>query len=233
MWDQPPPSYDDALRMPPPSSSSRSSPPPRHVSSSPTQCHPSTTACSTGRRFTYDVDADHWDQTSVRLRVATEPFAKGGQRYAFRARELCAGGDEVECVVKELMPDLNQDMAFEEAMTQMTAEAYAQEFNRACASRGLAHRVAFLPVSVVQLDGSPNPLCLEPFLAGDYCKHSDNDGWSDHDELSAAFSYYTYHQTGGLLVICDIQGVGDFYTDPQIHTFDGEGFGAGDDELEK
>ena len=29
------------------------------------------------------------------------------------------------------------------------------------------------------------------------------------------------------MVVCDIQGVGDFYTDPQIHTWDGEGFGMG------
>ena len=28
-------------------------------------------------------------------------------------------------------------------------------------------------------------------------------------------------------MVCDIQGVGTFYTDPQIHTHDGEGFGAG------
>jgi hypothetical protein len=28
-------------------------------------------------------------------------------------------------------------------------------------------------------------------------------------------------------LICDIQGVGDCYTDPQIHTTNGEGFGKG------
>jgi myosin-heavy-chain kinase len=42
-----------------------------------------------------------------------------------------------------------------------------------------------------------------------------------------AFSYFTHHVSGGSLVIADIQGVGTFYTDPQIHTLDGEGFGAG------
>jgi len=43
----------------------------------------------------------------------------------------------------------------------------------------------------------------------------------------AAFCYFTYIASGKLSVVCDIQGVGTFYTDPQIHTFDGEGFGAG------
>jgi len=29
------------------------------------------------------------------------------------------------------------------------------------------------------------------------------------------------------MLICDIQGVGDLYTDPQIHSADGKGFGNG------
>eukprot|EP00913_Durusdinium_trenchii_P021829 g20511.t1 len=75
-------------------------------------------------------------------------------------------------------------------MTQMVADSYAQEFNKACHQAGLPHRLAFLPVSVVKIHGYEEPLCLEPFLTGDY-------------------------------------GVGTFYTDPQIHTVHGEGFGAG------
>ena len=38
---------------------------------------------------------------------------------------------------------------------------------------------------------------------------------------------FTYVSSERLLVVCDIQGVGSFYTDPQIHTWDGEGFGMG------
>merc|ERR1712216_176914 len=59
-------------------------------------------------------------------------------------------------------------------------------------------------------------------------KHSDNDGHNEtEDEVAAAFSYFTYINSNRLLVVCDIQGVGTFYTDPQIHTFDGQGFGLG------
>ena len=29
------------------------------------------------------------------------------------------------------------------------------------------------------------------------------------------------------MCVCDIQGVGDLYTDPQVHTADGQGFGQG------
>jgi len=42
-----------------------------------------------------------------------------------------------------------------------------------------------------------------------------------------AFSHFTYVVSGGRYLVVDIQGVGDVYTDPQIHSLDGKGFGLG------
>ena len=36
-----------------------------------------------------------------------------------------------------------------------------------------------------------------------------------------------YTASNKRLLVCDIQGVGDLYTDPQIHTYHGHGFGMG------
>lgn len=158
------------------------------------------------------------------------PFDQGGMRIVHRATEVLADGTEIDAVVKRFKPEINRDpeINFHEAMTQMVAESYAQDFNRACSNAGLPCRVAFLPVSVVKLEGTAETMCLEPYLAGDYVKHSDNTGHNEtEDEVAAAFSYFTYVNSNKLLVVCDIQGVGTFYTDPQIHTFDGAGFGAG------
>lgn len=33
-----------------------------------------------------------------------------------------------------------------------------------------------------------------------------------------AFSHFTFERSGHQLIVVDIQGVGDLYTDPQIHT---------------
>jgi hypothetical protein len=33
-----------------------------------------------------------------------------------------------------------------------------------------------------------------------------------------AFSHFSFYHSGGEQLVCDIQGVGDLYTDPQIHT---------------
>lgn len=182
------------------------------------------------KKYTYDCGKDSWDQEFTRIRVDREPFGEGGMRLAYRAREILEDGSEVEAVVKRMKPGCapSGDHMFHEAMTQMVAESYAQDFNKACVASGLPHRVAFLPVSVLQLEGSTECVALEPYLAGEYVKHNDNDGHNEtQDAIAAAFSYFTNVTSNKLLVVCDIQGVGTFYTDPQVHTFDGEGFGAG------
>lgn len=44
---------------------------------------------------------------------------------------------------------------------------------------------------------------------------------------SQAFSHFTFERSGHQLIVVDIQGVGDLYTDPQIHTETGTDFGDG------
>jgi hypothetical protein len=148
-----------------------------------------------------------------------------------------ASNDGMESVVKIFKPPMTNDrrVYFDETMTQSVAETYAQDFNRLASQKGLKVSVAFLPVSVLHFynDGHPSTesgqlACLEPYLPGDYVKHNDNGGnIGTSDPTAQAFSYFSYIQSNKLLVVCDIQGVGDFYTDPQIHTMDGSGFGMG------
>lgn len=110
---------------------------------------------------------------------------------------------------------------------QMIAESYAQKFN----ANSPVEKVAILPIAVCRLQ---NALCgsyfctVEPFLPGQYIKHSDTVGTvATSDPVPQAFSHFTYEVSQHLLVVCDIQGVSNFYTDPQIHSVDGKGFGLG------
>lgn len=48
-----------------------------------------------------------------------------------------------------------------------------------------------------------------------------------HRSTPQAFSHYTFQASGGQLMVVDIQGVGDLYTDPQFHTLSGAEFGEG------
>lgn len=46
-------------------------------------------------------------------------------------------------------------------------------------------------------------------------------------QYSEAFSHFSLVESGGSMLVCDLQGVHDFFTDPQIHTEDGKGLGMG------
>ena len=93
---------------------------------------------------------------------------------------------------------------------------------------------------------------MERFIAGPYRKHNNNFGYVSEDERNTpqAFSHFSYEVSSHKILVCDIQvscrcaspslcfeialshflslqGVGDLYTDPQIHSRDGQGFGKG------
>jgi hypothetical protein len=58
--------------------------------------------------------------------------------------------------------------------------------------------------------------------------HSKDRDASTLDARTAqCFSHFTYQHSAHQILICDIQGVGGVYTDPQIHTITGKGFGEG------
>lgn len=78
------------------------------------------------------------------------------------------------------------------------------------------------------------PTCtMERHVEGDYVKYNDNWSWCDEKRNTPqAFSHFTWEASGNKLLICDLQGVGDCWTDPQIHTTDGRGFGKGNAGLQ-
>jgi myosin-heavy-chain kinase len=192
-----------------------------------------------GSKLTYECARDKWNVEPVKLKVELEPFQEGGMRLAYKAREIFDDGGECDVVLKHFKEEAvaededEDELIKSEAMTQMVADDYAQSFNKLASAKGLSHRVAFLPVSVVKVmatDGSTRveTYSIEPYLPGEYIKYNDNFGHTaNEDEVALAFCFFTHHVSGGALVVTDLQGVGTFYTDPQIHTLDGEGFGAG------
>lgn len=71
---------------------------------------------------------------------------------------------------------------------------------------------------------------LEHYIEGKYIKYNSNSGFVRDDNMRLtpqAFSHFTFERSGHQLIVVDIQGVGDLYTDPQIHTEVGTDFGDG------
>lgn len=87
-------------------------------------------------------------------------------------------------------------------------------------------------VSVLEFKNRPgSPLYhLEHFIDGKYIKYNSNSGFVDDTHVRftpQAFSHFTFECSKHTVMVVDIQGVGDLYTDPQIHTVNGQDYGDG------
>lgn len=87
-------------------------------------------------------------------------------------------------------------------------------------------------VSVLEFKNRPDaPLYhLEHFIDGTYVKYNSNSGFVEDAHMRYtphAFSHFTFEASNHELIVVDIQGVGDLYTDPQIHTSLGTDYGDG------
>lgn len=55
-----------------------------------------------------------------------------------------------------------------------------------------------------------------------FVKHNSNAGYVETGNSRAtpqAFSAHSFYASGGRVMVVDIQGVGDLYTDPQVHQY--------------
>lgn len=87
-------------------------------------------------------------------------------------------------------------------------------------------------VSILEFKDRPDkPLFhLEHYIDGKYIKYNSNSGFVEDVQARntpQAFSHFTFERSNHELIVVDVQGVGDLYTDPQIHTFKGTEYGEG------
>ncbi|KAE9028533.1 hypothetical protein PR003_g5629 [Phytophthora rubi] len=208
-------------------------------------------------KHVFDSEHRKWTSSRIKIKIDTEPFAKGGLRQVFHLQDLsmpppALRGDDIDedsvmskCtsyVAKiAIDPNENPDTYFKDVEMQAVAAKYAKLYN----SYNPPRRVEFLEAWVLQLIPSAasengdqtienltlsGTICgVEPFIAGEYHKHNNNFGYVSELERNTpqAFSHFTYEASGQQILVVDIQGVGDHYTDPQIHTRRGKEFGKG------
>ncbi|KAN0045129.1 hypothetical protein ACTA71_006657 [Dictyostelium dimigraforme] len=132
---------------------------------------------------------------------------------------------------KEAEQQASRELYFEDVKMQMVCRDWGNKFNQ----KKPPKKIEFLMSWVVELiDRSPSSngqpiLCsIEPLLVGEFKKNNSNYGAVlTNRSTPQAFSHFTYELSNKQMIVVDIQGVDDLYTDPQIHTPDGKGFGLG------
>eukprot|EP01135_Chromosphaera_perkinsii_P000281 Nk52_evm50s62 gene=Nk52_evmTU50s62 len=174
----------------------------------------------------FDLKSMTWKQEYCKVKVDTSPFARGGLREAYHIQDLC---DQSKRYVGKMAMDPNSDQLqyFRDVEMQMYCKQFADCYNE----YGPPKKVDFISAWLLTLVDRPNqPLsAVEQYIEGPYRKHNNNYGYVNEDERNTpqAFSHFTYEASNHTSLVCDIQGVGDLYTDPQMHSIEDVEFGRG------
>eukprot|EP00759_Apiculatamorpha_spiralis_P050605 PhF_6_TR4837/c1_g1_i2/m.6735/K08292/EEF2K; elongation factor 2 kinase len=177
----------------------------------------------------WNVEKGVWSSRDVNVVIERTAFARGAMRLAYRYVEIPYHPvTSLIYVAKRSRKRLKEERLqyFQDVRMQSEAQKWAQCFNAMHPPK----EVKFLDPFVLELL-RPTVLTLgaELMLHGTFLKHNNNYGYVASQEryTPQAFSHFTYEYSKGELVVCDIQGVDDRYTDPQIHSADGKGYGRG------
>jgi len=200
-------------------------------------------------RWSYNAETQDWQKGFSQIKVAPNPFTNGMLRYCFYMIEISSDSRlrhnmgallvskmqttrEPTHVCKVYIdPYEERDSYFDDAVMQAEAQRFADMYNEL----DVPKKVGFLKVSVYEIldkPGTDGPIIcnVEEYIKGDYIKHNNNWDWCEDliaRNTPQTFSHYTYEASNRKLIVVDMQGVNDLYTDPQMHTRDKDGFGKG------
>ncbi|KAM6166871.1 eukaryotic elongation factor 2 kinase isoform 2-T2 [Erethizon dorsatum] len=185
-------------------------------------------------RHRYNAVTGEWLEDEVLIKMSSQPFGRGAMRECFRTKKLSnflhaqqwKGASNY--VAKRYIETVDRDVYFEDVRLQMEAKLWGEEYNRHKPPK----QVDIMQMCIIELKERPGkPLFhLEHYIEGKYIKYNSNSGFVRDDNIRLtpqAFSHFTFERSGHQLIVVDIQGVGDLYTDPQIHTETGTDFGDG------
>lgn len=191
-------------------------------------------------KHTFNPMTRRWSASNVTVSMSPQPFQEGTMRHVFDLVDYSLPPGRQQCVAKVSKdPYEARQTYFAEVEMQYKCKDLACKFNGHCPPK----RIDFIDAWVLEFPNRPSPsggrftVMAEPKLRGSYTKHSNNYGFVSPEDRNTpqAFSHWTWVASGGKLLVCDIQGVGDNYTDPQIHSNAGHQnylYGRGDMGME-
>ncbi|XP_069761734.1 eukaryotic elongation factor 2 kinase isoform X3 [Narcine bancroftii] len=188
----------------------------------------------TATRYRYNAISGKWVEDEVLMKMARQPFGRGAMRECYRTKKLSnftrhqQWKSASNYVAKRYIDSVDRDVYFEDVRLQMEAKLWGEEYNRHKPPK----QVDIMQMCILEMKNKPaKPLYhLEHYIEGKYIKYNSNSGFVRDENFRLtpqAFSHFTFERSAHQLLVVDIQGVGDLYTDPQIHTSSGTDFGDG------
>ena len=187
-------------------------------------------------RHRYNAIKKQWIKDECVVKMEPDKFANGAMRACFRLKKLSnfvhktswkhASNYVAKCYM--CTDEITRERYFDDVKLQMDAKLWAEIFNR----HNPPKKIDMFQMSVLEFKDRPNaPLFhLEHFIDGKYIKYNSNSGFVEELHVRytpQAFSHFTFESSNHELIVVDVQGVGDLYTDPQIHTANGTEYGDG------
>lgn len=185
-------------------------------------------------KLSFDVDTLEWHATATRIKLDLVPFATGQLRNAYFLQEWKENEAEPQLLVaKFTIRPADPSSYLSDVEMQAVCAHYAALYNEHVPPLKVYYARSWL----FKLKDRGDLVCsVEEYLPGSYVKYSNNNGYVGKETSTTeererntphAYSHFTFVASDYRLMVVDIQGVNDSYTDPQIHTADGRGFGAG------
>uniref|UniRef100_A0A8B9BQY0 Eukaryotic elongation factor 2 kinase n=2 Tax=Anser TaxID=8842 RepID=A0A8B9BQY0_9AVES len=183
-------------------------------------------------RYRYNAVTGNWVEDEVLIKMASQVRScKIGLSFRKKLSNFLHTQNwkgAYNYVAKQYIESVGREVYFEDVRLQMEAKLWGEEYNRHKPPK----QVDIVQTCIIEMKNRPGkPLFhLEHYIEGKYIKYNSNSGFVRDDNIRLtpqAFSHFTFERSGHQLIIVDIQGVGDLYTDPQIHTESGTDFGDG------
>lgn len=186
-------------------------------------------------RHRYDPVKRAWKKDICLVKMEDDSFANGSMRECFRLKKLsnfshdkCWKTSSNYVAKSYLSDDIINENYFDDVKVQMDAKLWAEIYNRFNPPK----KIDMFQMCILEFKERPgSPLFhLEHYMQGQYIKYNSNAGFVDDAHLRNtphAFSHFTFECSSHEQIVVDIQGVGDLYTDPQIHTSTGTDYGDG------
>ena len=193
------------------------------------------------RRHRYVPSSGTWITDTSMVKIEAFPFDRGAQRQVYRMKKISqaptahwsmldwakAPNYVAKCYITEdgqinMQADQRQKV-FDDIKLQHEAAHWAHEFNKA----GPPKKIIVIQCYVLEFINRPGSPVLgcERFVDGHdkygagFVKHNSNSGFVEtHEGRSTpqAFSAHSFYASKGNIMVVDVQGVGDLYTDPQV-----------------
>jgi len=182
--------------------------------------------------YTYDPVRRKWETHEIKAKIAKTSFAKGAMRAAYKMTDCSAMGPMRHKVCKTYMEEgaANEGVLRRDVQAQAVSQRYSDAFNQHAPPK----MVTFLTAQYGRRrDHNDELVALEMYLPGEYVKFNSNSDFvlrnndPNFHMTPQAFTHFTWEYSNHTEIVVDIQGVNEYYTDPQIHTVTGEGYGEG------